>query len=158
MRVRAKDVVSIAQCVSKMRGASRYDFVDSQGGCGKGRRGEAARDVAKLLPVFILSEKLHSAISQFDQLRGVRFQDAINRAMPRKKPGRAKTSIDTYYFGNCLESREPTSSKTINHGEIPAEPMKVQQHLLDDETRTLQVSSNDYSVFDSMLIRGSDTI
>ncbi|GKE38520.1 hypothetical protein Tco_1461925 [Tanacetum coccineum] len=108
--------------------------------------------------VFILSEKLHSAISQFDQLRGVRFQDAINRAMPRKKPGRAKTSIDTYYFGNCLESREPTSSKTINHGEIPAEPMKVQQHLLDDETRTLQVSSNDYSVFDSMLIRGSDTI
>ncbi|GKA74167.1 hypothetical protein Tco_0780469 [Tanacetum coccineum] len=36
------------------------------------------------------------------------------------------------------KSREPTSSKTRNHGEIPAEPMKVQQHLLDDETRALQ--------------------
>ncbi|GJZ34463.1 hypothetical protein Tco_0580280, partial [Tanacetum coccineum] len=92
----------------------------------------------QLSQVFILSEKLHSTISQFDQLRGVRFQDAINRAMPRKKPGRAKTSIDISYSGNSLESREPTSSKTRNHGEIPAEPMKVQQHLLDDETRALQ--------------------
>ncbi|GJW68947.1 hypothetical protein Tco_0123371 [Tanacetum coccineum] len=108
---------------------------------------------ASCAQIFILSEKLHSAISQFDQLRDVRFQDAINRAMPRRKPGRAKTSIDTSYSGNSLESREPMSSKTRNHGEIPAEPMKVQQHLLDDETRALHVSSNDYSVFDSMLIK-----
>ncbi|GJU88915.1 hypothetical protein Tco_1301338 [Tanacetum coccineum] len=105
-----------------------------------------------LLQIFILSEKLHSAISQFDQLRDVRFQDAINRAMPRKNQ-QLDFPSDISYSGNSLESREPTSSKTRNHGEIPAEPMKVQQHLLDDETRALQVSSNDYSVFDSMLIR-----
>ncbi|KAJ0445164.1 hypothetical protein HanIR_Chr16g0839901 [Helianthus annuus] len=36
--------------------------------------------------VLVLSEKLHSVTSQFDQLRAVRFQDAINRAMPRRKP------------------------------------------------------------------------
>nr|GEU56702.1 SNARE-complex protein syntaxin-18 N-terminal [Tanacetum cinerariifolium] len=46
--------------------------------------------------------------------------------------------IDISYSGNSLESREPTSSKTRNHGEILAEPMKVQQHLLDGETCALQ--------------------
>nr|GFB82964.1 syntaxin-81 isoform X1 [Tanacetum cinerariifolium] len=77
----------------------------------------------------------------FDQLRAVRFQEAINRAMPRRKPKRApeKTYTDMSYSSNSLESREPTSSETRDHGEIPAEPMKVQQQLLDDETRALQI-------------------
>ncbi|KAK9059729.1 hypothetical protein SSX86_020433 [Deinandra increscens subsp. villosa] len=88
--------------------------------------------------VLILSEKLHSVTSQFDQLRAVRFQDAINRAMPRRKPKRApvKTSTDV---SNSLESREPTTSETRDPGEIQPEPMKIQQQLLDDETRVLQV-------------------
>ncbi|PWA90152.1 SNARE-complex protein Syntaxin-18 N-terminal [Artemisia annua] len=91
--------------------------------------------------ILILSEKLHSVTSQFDQLRAVRFQEAINRAMPRRKPKRApeKTSTDISYSSNSRESREPTSSETRDHGEILAEPMKVQQQLLDDETRALQV-------------------
>ncbi|GJS97030.1 syntaxin-81, partial [Tanacetum coccineum] len=91
--------------------------------------------------VLILSEKLHSVTSQFDQLRAVRFQEAINRAMPRRKPKRApeKTSTGISYSSNSLDSREPTSSETRDHGEILAEPMKVQQQLLDDETRALQV-------------------
>ncbi|KAM0067281.1 hypothetical protein Hdeb2414_s0002g00059171 [Helianthus debilis subsp. tardiflorus] len=88
--------------------------------------------------VLILSEKLHSVTSQFDQLRAVRFQDAINRAMPRRKPKRPpmKTSTDV---DNNLESREPTTSETTDPGEIQPEPMKIQQQLLDDETRALQV-------------------
>ncbi|KAL8188558.1 hypothetical protein R6Q57_029846 [Mikania cordata] len=88
--------------------------------------------------VLILSEKLHSVTSQFDQLRAVRFQDAINRAMPRRKPNRApvKTSTDS---SNNLESREPTTAETRDPGEIQPEPMKIQQQLLDDETRALQV-------------------
>nr|XP_043613723.1 syntaxin-81 [Erigeron canadensis] len=91
--------------------------------------------------VLILSEKLHSVTSQFDQLRAVRFQEAINRAMPRRKPKRApvKTSVDVSQFSNNTELREPTSSETRDPGEIQAEPMKVQQQLLDDETRALQV-------------------
>lgn len=91
--------------------------------------------------ILILSEKLHSVTSQFDQLRAVRFQEAINRAMPRRKPKRApeKTSTDISYSSNSRESRESTSSETRDHGEILAEPMKVQQQLLDDETRALQV-------------------
>ncbi|PWA67012.1 SNARE-complex protein Syntaxin-18 N-terminal [Artemisia annua] len=92
-----------------------------------------------LLPVLILSEKLHSVTSQFDELRAVCFQKAINRAMPRRKPKRApeKTSTDISYSSNSRESRESTS-ETIDHGEILAEPMKVQQQLLVDETRALQ--------------------
>lgn len=91
--------------------------------------------------VLILSEKLHSVTSQFDQLRAIRFQDAINRAMPRRKPkrGSVKASTDVSYSSNNLESREPTSSETRDPGEIQAEPMKIQQQLLDDETRALQV-------------------
>ncbi|PWA44001.1 SNARE-complex protein Syntaxin-18 N-terminal [Artemisia annua] len=70
---------------------------------------------ALLLPVLILSEKLHSVTSQFDQLRAVHFQEAINRAMPRRKPKRAleKTSTDISYSSNSRESRESTSSERL---------------------------------------------
>ncbi|KAI3690885.1 hypothetical protein L2E82_49097 [Cichorium intybus] len=73
-------------------------------------------------------ERLHSVTSQFDKLRAVRFQEAINRAMPRRKPKPEKT------LNNNFEQtrRDPA--------EITAEPMKLeQQQLLDDETRALQV-------------------
>lgn len=88
--------------------------------------------------VLILSERLHSVTSQFDQLRAVRFQDAINRAMPRRKPKRApeKTSTDIFQSSNNQETRE---SEIRDSGEIQSEPLKVQQQLLDDETRALQV-------------------
>nr|GEW51423.1 syntaxin-81 [Tanacetum cinerariifolium] len=85
--------------------------------------------------------KVHNKLFKLPNFRYVRFQEAINRAMPRRKPKRAieKTSIDISYFSNSLESREPMSSETRDHGEILAETMKVQQQLLDDETRALHV-------------------
>ncbi|PWA35933.1 Zinc finger-XS domain-containing protein [Artemisia annua] len=63
--------------------------------------------------VLILSEKLHSVTSQFDQIRAAHFQEAINRAMPTRKPKRAleKTSTDISYSSNSRESRESTSSE-----------------------------------------------
>lgn len=82
--------------------------------------------------VLILSERLHSVTSQFDLLKGIRFQDVINRAIPRRKPQRQvkSNSVDTASSSN-LELREPD--------ELPPEPLRVQQQLLDDETRALQV-------------------
>ncbi|KDP26062.1 hypothetical protein JCGZ_21095 [Jatropha curcas] len=82
--------------------------------------------------VLILSEKLHSVSAQFDQLRAVRFQDAINKRMPRRKPNRVAnpSSTDSSKMNNS-EPREPD--------EIQTDPLRVQQQLLDDETRALQV-------------------
>ncbi|OIW03646.1 hypothetical protein TanjilG_22303 [Lupinus angustifolius] len=82
--------------------------------------------------VLILSERLHSVSAQFDQLRAVRFQDAINRAIPRRKLNRVakKESAETPNLGD-MELKEPD--------EIRSEPLRVQQQLLDDETRALQV-------------------
>ncbi|XP_010543751.1 PREDICTED: syntaxin-81 [Tarenaya hassleriana] len=82
--------------------------------------------------VLILSEKLHSVTAQFDQLRAIRFQDTINRAIPRRKPKRVANSVqpDAASSRN-LESREPE--------ELQSQPLRVQQELLDDETRALQV-------------------
>ncbi|TKY44703.1 Syntaxin-81 protein [Spatholobus suberectus] len=82
--------------------------------------------------VLILSERLHSVTAQFDQLRAVRFQDAINKAIPRRKLNRVtrKDSAETSKSGD-MELREPE--------ELHAEPLRVQQQLLDDETRALQV-------------------
>ncbi|XP_052117780.1 syntaxin-81 [Arachis duranensis] len=82
--------------------------------------------------VLILSEKLHSVSAQFDKLRAVRFQEAINRAMPRRKLNRLtkKDSIETPKSDD-VELREPS--------ELHNEPLRVQQQLLDDETRALQV-------------------
>ncbi|KAF8397357.1 hypothetical protein HHK36_016270 [Tetracentron sinense] len=82
--------------------------------------------------VLILSERLHMVTAQFDQLRAIRFQDAINRAMPRRKLNRvANSESPDILKSNHLELREPE--------ELPAEPLRVQQQLLDDETRALQV-------------------
>ncbi|KAE9600276.1 hypothetical protein Lal_00045374 [Lupinus albus] len=82
--------------------------------------------------VLILSERLHSVSAQFDQLRAVRFQDAINRAIPRRKLNRVtkKEPAETPNLGD-MEFKE--------HDELHNEPLRVQQQLLDDETRALQV-------------------
>ncbi|KAI3731125.1 hypothetical protein L1987_62308 [Smallanthus sonchifolius] len=88
--------------------------------------------------VLILSEKLHSVTSQFDQLRAVRFQDAINRAMPRRKPKRqpVKASTDV---GNNLESREQTSSDTRDPSEV--ELSSLLDAARDTETKMVEMSA-----------------
>lgn len=90
--------------------------------------------------VLILSERLHAVTSQFDQLRAVRFQDAINRAMPRRKLKKAATTDSTDISKlNKLELREHINSEIGETSDVQAEPLRVQQQLLDDETRALQV-------------------
>ncbi|CAN7083398.1 unnamed protein product [Brassica oleracea var. botrytis] len=83
--------------------------------------------------VLILSEKLHSVTAQFDQLRATRFQDIINRAMPRRKPKRITKEASP--VNATLANPEP-----IEPDEIQAQPRRLQQQqLLDDETQALQV-------------------
>uniref|UniRef100_A0A1J3H3J4 Syntaxin-81 n=1 Tax=Noccaea caerulescens TaxID=107243 RepID=A0A1J3H3J4_NOCCA len=82
--------------------------------------------------VLILSEKLHSVTAQFDQLRATRFQDIINRAMPRRKPKRV--AKETSSVNATLANPE-----SIEPDEIQAQPRRLQQQLLDDETQALQV-------------------
>nr|XP_019708060.1 syntaxin-81 [Elaeis guineensis] len=81
--------------------------------------------------VLILSERLHLVTARFDQLRSMRFQDAINRAMPRRKMHRIANS----------KSFEASKPELTGLGEqmLPSGPVKVQDQLLDDETRALQV-------------------
>lgn len=84
------------------------------------------------LQVLILSEKLHLVTAQFDHLRAVRFQDAINRAAPRRKFKHvADSNASDTSKSNILETREPDGPQP--------ESLSVQQQLLDDETRALQV-------------------
>ncbi|KAF8396869.1 hypothetical protein HHK36_018504 [Tetracentron sinense] len=82
--------------------------------------------------VLILSERLHLVTARFDQLRAIRFQDTINRTTPRRKLHRV-TNSDSPDISKSkhLELRDPD--------ELPAERLRVQQQLLDDETRALQV-------------------
>ncbi|GAB2299645.1 Syntaxin-81 [Dionaea muscipula] len=82
--------------------------------------------------VLILSKKLQSVTSQFDHLRGVRYQDAINRAIPRKKLNHVSKS-------NQIGPSKSDLGVAKEPDEIEPSPMKVQQQLLDDETRALQV-------------------
>ncbi|XP_072960462.1 syntaxin-81 [Typha angustifolia] len=81
--------------------------------------------------VLILSERLHSVTAQFDHLRSLRFQDAINRRMPRRKVQRIP------------ESKSSEASKSdfpkLEDQELSAGPIRIQDQLLDDETRALQV-------------------
>lgn len=90
--------------------------------------------------VLILSEKLHSVTSQFDQLRAVRFREAINRVTPRRKLKRsAPTAVAESSTSGNIEPREVNSSEVRRTDDIQAEPIRFQQQQLDDETRVLQV-------------------
>ncbi|KAK6145409.1 hypothetical protein DH2020_022229 [Rehmannia glutinosa] len=90
--------------------------------------------------VLILSEKLHSVTSQFDQLRALRFQDAINRVTPRRKLKRSGNSdvAERSVSGN-VELGEQNNSEVRQTDDAQSEPIRFQQQLLDDETRALQV-------------------
>ncbi|CAL1384950.1 unnamed protein product [Linum trigynum] len=81
----------------------------------------------------ILSEKLHAVTSQFDKLRAIRFQDAINKRIPRRKQKRVTNSRSTG-ASNILDQPELKESD-----ETQLERPRLQQQLLDDETRALQV-------------------
>ncbi|KAF3336933.1 Syntaxin-81 [Carex littledalei] len=82
--------------------------------------------------VLILSERLNSVTSQFDRLRSERFQDAINRATPRRKVRRkieakpVELSVD--------ELPQIAEAETSTRATV-----RVQEQLLDDETRSLQI-------------------
>lgn len=83
--------------------------------------------------VLILSERLHSVTAQFDRLRSIRFQDAVNRAIPRRKMRKVPDA----------KSSEAPKSDPMEFGdqELPSSsaPVLVQDQLLDDETRALQI-------------------
>ncbi|CAI0377452.1 unnamed protein product [Linum tenue] len=49
--------------------------------------------------VLILSEKLHAVTSEFDKLRAIRFQDAINKRIPRRKQKRVVNPSSTVASG-----------------------------------------------------------
>ncbi|XP_026441040.1 syntaxin-81-like [Papaver somniferum] len=43
----------------------------------------------------ILNERLHAVITQFHQLRAIRFQESVDRATPRRKPEKVSISHST---------------------------------------------------------------
>ncbi|XP_058181869.1 syntaxin-81-like [Rhododendron vialii] len=106
----------------------------------KGDHSNADTIAHKYGVVLILSERLHSVTRQFDQLRAIRFQEAINRATPRRRLKRvaASKSADNSH-SNKIELKEPNHSELIEPDEVQTDPIRVQQQLLDDETRALQV-------------------
>ncbi|KAK1299027.1 Syntaxin-81 [Acorus calamus] len=85
--------------------------------------------------VLILSERLHSVTTQFDRLRSIRFQDAVNRATPRRKLRRVANS-------NSSDVSKSTHSD-FREQELSSKTLKVQEQLLDDDTRALQVELTD---------------
>lgn len=94
-----------------------------------------------ILQVLILSEKLHSVTSQFDQLRAIRFQDAINRVTPRRnRKSTTKSNAAEASASISLDPDMKRDSEVRDNDVSQAAPIRVQEQLLDDETRALQVS------------------
>ncbi|KAL6988026.1 Syntaxin-81 [Sarracenia purpurea var. burkii] len=90
--------------------------------------------------VLISSERLHTVTYQFDQLRAIRFQEAINRAIPRRKLKRVATfDSSNNSKSNNLELKEHDNSEVREPDEVQYDSIRVHQQLLDDETRALQV-------------------
>ncbi|CAN6268647.1 unnamed protein product [Urochloa humidicola] len=67
----------------------------------------------------------------------MRFQDAINRAMPRKKIQKKPEIKPAEPSKSNLGLKSDVSR--IQDQEISTAPMRIQEQLLDDETRALQV-------------------
>lgn len=87
--------------------------------------------------VLILSERLHSVTAQFDRLRSLRFQEAINRVMPRKKIKKKPEIKPTEPSKSNLVLKSDVSK--VEDREVSTAPLRVQEQLLDDETRALQM-------------------
>ena len=84
-----------------------------------------------------MSERLHSVTAQFDRLRSMRFQEAINRAMPRKKiKKKTETKLAETPKSNLVLQSDVSK---VGDQELSTAPLRVQEQLLDDETRALQV-------------------
>ncbi|GAB4827541.1 Syntaxin-81 [Ancistrocladus abbreviatus] len=116
-----------------LKASINKEDADTKGWLGIRADGSNADTIAhKHGVVLILSEKLHSVTSQFDKLRAIRFQDAINRKIPRRKLKRVSDS-------------DSMDASILEHGELKgmdkvgSNPQRIQQQLLDDETRALQV-------------------
>ncbi|XP_047322493.1 syntaxin-81 [Impatiens glandulifera] len=92
--------------------------------------------------VLILSERLHSVTSQFDQLRAVRFQEAINRVTPRRKMKRPATSNSTgsgKSDNNNLQFKDEKLDVGEPDDDIRANSINLQHQVMDDDTRALQL-------------------
>ncbi|CAA7398501.1 unnamed protein product [Spirodela intermedia] len=84
--------------------------------------------------VLILSERLHSVTAHFDQLRSVRFQEAVNRAMPRRKSRRPAVSKPS----DSPRSDQMDAQRPGEQAVASSAPARIQEQL-DNETRTLQL-------------------
>ncbi|GFY83577.1 syntaxin of plants 81 [Actinidia rufa] len=90
--------------------------------------------------VLILSERLHLVTSQFDQLRAIRFQEAINRATPRRKLKRvaASNSMDNSN-ANDLELKKLDNSEHREPDEV--ELTSLLDAVQETETKMVEMSA-----------------
>jgi hypothetical protein len=77
-----------------------------------------------------LSEQLHSITAHFDTLRAVRFQDAIDKRIPKRRQGL-----------KLLPPPEPVTTSQADNITYSRDWLTQQQELMDEETRALQVHS-----------------
>lgn len=90
--------------------------------------------------MLILSERLHVVTALFDQLRAVRFQESIDRRLPKIRRGlevQAQAKEENSYFRDW---------EVVQHETHLTDTNSSQQALLDAETRTLQVYIERFSV------------
>ncbi|KAM3394572.1 syntaxin-81-like isoform X2 [Capsicum galapagoense] len=143
-------VKSCKEQIDVLRNSINEEDANSKGWLGlKGDNLNADTVAHKHGVVLILSEKLHSVTSQFDQLRAIRFQHAINRVTPRKKrKNTTKSNATEISASSSLDPDMKRDSEVRDTDVSQAAPIRVQEQLLDDETRALQVELN--SLLDSV--------
>lgn len=143
-------VKSCKEQIDVLRNSINEEDANSKGWLGlKGDNLNADTIAHKHGVVLILSEKLHSVTSQFDQLRAIRFQDAINRVTPRRKrKNTTKSNAAETSVSSNLDPNMKRDSEGLGDPDTQAAPIRVQEQLLDDETRALQVELN--SLLDSV--------
>jgi hypothetical protein len=87
-----------------------------------------------------LSEQLHSITAHFDTLRAVRFQDAIDKRIPKRRQGLKllppPEPVTTSQADNITYSRD-----WLTQQDSQPEVLESQQELMNEETRALQVHS-----------------
>lgn len=89
--------------------------------------------------MLILSERLHAVTTYFDQLRTVRFQDTIEKKLPKRRKGLKllppPEEVSISQTDNSVYSREWLTEQQ----EFEPEVLEARQLMMDEETRALQV-------------------
>ncbi|KAJ7559189.1 hypothetical protein O6H91_04G073400 [Diphasiastrum complanatum] len=88
--------------------------------------------------VLMLSERLHTVTAYFDRLRSIRFQESIDKRIPKRRHGLQRLEASSSQIEFTSDSGTSLQEWEVSSHDNTPEAFSFKQDMLDEETRALQ--------------------